>query len=194
MCAYDPNHFDIKKLRFEDIFTERMAGKECTKSLARRITLQLDSNSVSAESIFCNIKDLNSKLPIELPAINYSKVNTRDYKFVYGANIHKKPFSIVKINVNDPEESWEFKYDRDGRAYLPTEPVFVENPNAQSEDDGVLLVMCLAEDNDYLSILDAKNLTEIARAELPSEQIPEARGTFTFHGFFADSQNFKALN
>jgi len=40
----------------------------------------------------------------------------------------------------------------------------------------------LSDDVDYLSILDAKNLKEIARADLPKE----VKGTFTFHGFFAE--------
>ena len=36
-----------------------------------------------------------------------------------------------------------------------SEPIFVENPNATSEDDGVLLVMVLADNhNDFLSILE----------------------------------------
>ena len=73
---------------------------------------------------------------------------------------------------------------------VPSEPVFVENPDAKNEDDGVLLVMVLADgENDYLSVLDAKNLNEIARAELPNE----VRVTYSFHGFFADGYNFTKI-
>ena len=83
------------------------------------------------------------------------------------------------------------KYAKDGVDFLPSEPVFVENPNGTSEDDGVLLVMILTSDkNDFLSILDAKTLKEVARCELPEE----TKGAFTFHGFFADKQNFNALH
>lgn len=190
ICAYDANHFDIKKLRYEDMFTDRLIGKDCIKSVARRITIPLDLASFSSESIHCNIKDLNSNVAFELPTINYAKYNAKPYKYFYGLNYFKKPFSVVKMNVENPSEILEFKYDRDGKEYLPSEPVFVENPNGTSEDDGVLLIMVLANDNDYLSVLDAKSLTEIARAVLP----PEARGSMTFHGFFADSQNFKSLS
>jgi hypothetical protein len=49
--------------------------------------------------------------------------------------------------------------------------------------------MVLSNGNDFLSVLDAKDLTEIARAELP----PHARGTMTFHGFFADSKKYNSL-
>jgi hypothetical protein len=40
----------------------------------------------------------------------------------------------------------------------------------------------LSDDVDYLSVLDAKDLKEIARADLPKD----VKGTFTFHGFYAD--------
>ena len=73
---------------------------------------------------------------------------------------------------------------------MPSEPVFVENPSATSEDDGVLLVMVLSEKNDFLSILDARNLNEIAQGVVPEE----AKGAFSFHGFFADKKNFSKLN
>ena len=104
-------------------------------------------------------------------------MNTLPYKYTYGVNFYKRPYSVVKINVEDPNDALEYACD------TPTEPVFVENPNPTSEDDGVLLVMCLANESDYLSILDAKNMTEIARASLPSDLVPdESRGGYTFHG------------
>ncbi len=104
-------------------------------------------------------------------------MNTLPYKYTYGVNFYKRPFSVVKINVEDPNEALEYICD------TPTEPVFVENPNPTSEDDGVLLVMCLADESDYLSILDAKTMKEIAKASLPSDLVPvESRGGYTFHG------------
>ena len=66
----------------------------------------------------------------------------------------------------------------------PSEPVFVECPLGQNEDDGILLVICLNETSDFLSIIDAKNLTEICRANIPND----FKASFTFHGFF--SKNF----
>ena len=92
--------------------------------------------------------------------------------------------------MENPSQIWRKTYEADGRKFLPNEPVFVENPNPTSEDDGILLVMVLSDKNDFLSILDAKDLTEIAQAIVPEH----VRGAFTFHGFFADRKNFKALN
>ena len=70
-------------------------------------------------------------------------------------------------------------FSNQGENVLPSEPVFVENPGGESEDDGLFLVMVLSESNDYLSILDAKNLNEIARANMP-EQV---RGALTVKYF-----------
>jgi carotenoid cleavage dioxygenase-like enzyme len=154
------------------MFTDRLMGQPGFKPMARRIIVPLNVSSVSSDSVYCNIRDLNSNLSLELPNINYSKLNTLPYKYVYGANIYRNPLSIVKINVENEAEQWEFKFEK---GEIPTEPVFIENPNPQSEDDGVLLVMCLAADNDYLLVLDSKDLTEIARAVLPVE----AKGIFS---------------
>ena len=77
---------------------------------------------------------------------------------------------------------------------LPSEPVFVPRDNEKNEnaeeDDGVLLVIVLNDKGDFLSVLDAKTLKEVARCEIPED----VKGAFTFHGFFADNENFKALN
>jgi carotenoid cleavage dioxygenase-like enzyme len=165
------------------MFTDELDGY--SKTIARRITIPLDS-AASSESIYCNIKDLNSKYSLELPNINYSKYNSLPYKYAYGVNIYKKPYSVVKINVNNPEESWHHEMEK------PNEPIFVENPNGQSEDDGVLLCMCQTKGCYYLSILDAKDMKELARVDFKS--IPaESVGGYTFHGFFADDKTYKDL-
>ena len=57
------------------MFTDELDGY--SKTIARRITIPLDS-AASSESIYCNIKDLNSKYSLELPNINYSKYNDYD--------------------------------------------------------------------------------------------------------------------
>ncbi len=184
-CGYDPANYDINGLSYQDVFTERLVGKGTSHGLARRIIIPL-SESNKSESVYCNLKVLNIKHSLEFPIINYSKYNTLPYKYAYACNFfYKKPFSIVKINVDDPEESWEHEYE------LPTEPAFVESPNAKKEDDGILLVMVQSKKGDYLSILNANDMTEIARATLPEDMPAESRGGFAFHGFFADTENFK---
>ena len=64
---------------------------------------------------------------------------------------------------------------------FPGEPVFVAAPDAEAEDEGVLLSVVLDGDrgSSFLLVLDARDLSELARAEVP-HHIP-----FGFHGQFA---------
>ena len=59
--------------------------------------------------------------------------------------------------------------------------MFVARPDAEGEDDGVLLSVVLDADagTSFLLVLDARDLSELARAEVP-HHIP-----FGFHGQFA---------
>lgn len=56
----------------------------------------------------------------------------------------------------------------------------MEKPSAKSEDDGVLLsvVLDVQKKNSFLLVLDAKDLKEIARAQVPQHI------TFDLHGQF----------
>ncbi|HEY2216329.1 MAG TPA: carotenoid oxygenase family protein, partial [Solirubrobacteraceae bacterium] len=64
---------------------------------------------------------------------------------------------------------------------FPGEPVFVARPGAEREDDGVLLsvVLDVVAETSFLLVLDAADLSELARASVP-HHIP-----FGFHGQFA---------
>jgi carotenoid cleavage dioxygenase-like enzyme len=82
---------------------------------------------------------------------------------------------IVKIDVSDGATlSWSEP------GCYPGEPVFVAAPEAQREDDGVLLSVVLdaAAGASFLLALDAADLSELARAQVP-HHIP-----FSFHGQF----------
>ena len=83
---------------------------------------------------------------------------------------------IVKVDTTDgSHRAWH-----EPGSY-PGEPVFVRDPDARSEDDGVLLSVTLdaARERSYLLVLDAGSLEELARATVP-HAIP-----FGFHGQFA---------
>ena len=52
---------------------------------------------------------------------------------------------------------------------FPSEAIFVKDPHSTDEDGGVLLSTVISSDPSdpiYLLVLDAKNLTELARAEV----------------------------
>jgi beta,beta-carotene 9',10'-dioxygenase len=113
--------------------------------------------------------------PLELPRIDYGRVNGRPYRYVWGGGASSDFFdTIVKIDVTSGETlTW-----RDG---YPGEPVYVGRPGREEEDDGVLLSVVLEPDRGSSSmvVLDAATLTELARARVP-HHIP-----FGFHGQFS---------
>ncbi|KAK9702065.1 hypothetical protein K7432_011422 [Basidiobolus ranarum] len=55
----------------------------------------------------------------------------------------------------------------------PSEPIFIPRPNPTSEDDGILLSVILDGNNgtSFLLVLDAKELTEIARASFSQKHV-----------------------
>lgn len=122
-----------------------------------------------------------SNVPIELPRINYAKVNGRPYQYVYGTGVSIPGNfldNITKIDVNTGQATIWHKED-----HYPGEPVFVERPGAQTEDDGLLLSIVLdtKAQSSFLLVLDAKDLREIARALVPQHIC------FGFHGQYVKS-------
>lgn len=113
--------------------------------------------------------------PLELPRIDYGRVNGRPYRYVWGTGARAEFFdTIVKVDVTTGETlTW-------GEGY-PGEPVHVGRPGRTEEDDGVLLSVVLEPERGASSmvVLDAATLTELARARVP-HHIP-----FGFHGQFA---------
>lgn len=139
-----------------------------------RFKITLDSNKIERTTIAESL--------LELPRIFYQKYNTKPYQYVYGVgfqypNSPSDEISLLKINVNHGSKNeWKEK------GSLAGEPVFIPRPNAQKEDDGVLLsVVSNALCNcSYLLVLDAQSLEELARAEV-SQFIPYGLHGMYFH-------------
>lgn len=115
---------------------------------------------------------------MELPRIYYQKYNMHSYRYVYGVGF-KYPTSqddsiaIIKIDVQTGSiKEWK------EAGCLSGEPVFIPAPEGVKEDDGVLLSVGLANDRSFLLVLDARDLSELARAEVP-HRIP-----YGLHGIF----------
>uniref|UniRef100_A0A671PDM1 Retinal Mueller cells isomerohydrolase n=1 Tax=Sinocyclocheilus anshuiensis TaxID=1608454 RepID=A0A671PDM1_9TELE len=114
----------------------------------------------------------------EFPQINYKKYCGKNYTFAYGLGLnHFVPDRICKLNVKS-KETWIWQ---EPDAY-PSEPLFVQSPDAKDEDDGVLLSIVVkpgvTQRPAFLLILNATDLTEIARAEV-DVMIP-----VTLHGMY----------
>jgi beta,beta-carotene 9',10'-dioxygenase len=157
----------------EDLYLERLReGKPVAAPELTRFRLGVADRSVSRERL--------ADGEIELPRINYGRCNERPYRYVWGnANGDSGWLQrIVKIDTHDGATlSW------DAAGCYPGEPVFVARPQAEREDDGVLLSVVLdaAAESSFLLVLDAADLSELARASVP-HHIP-----FGFHGQFARS-------
>jgi torulene dioxygenase len=114
---------------------------------------------------------------MELPTIN-PRYLTQRHRFTYGcADRLKSSFmdGIVKFdNTTQQSVFWEVE------GHTPGEPIFVADPEGTAEDDGVLLTVVLNGyvDKSYLLVLNAKDLTEMGRAEMQGPM------SFGFHGAY----------
>jgi carotenoid cleavage dioxygenase-like enzyme len=137
----------------------------------RRFTIDVSAGTVSSRRL--------AEGTAELPRINYERCNSKTYQYVYAAGIDKPGESvffdtIVKFDLEGEVREWK----QEGQ--YPGEPVYVSQPNAQYEDEGILMTVVLdaPANNSYLLLLDARDLSEIARATVP-QHVP-----FGFHGAF----------
>jgi carotenoid cleavage dioxygenase-like enzyme len=155
----------------EDLYLERLrAGKPIQEPQLTRFRLRTSDRSVSRERL--------ADGDIELPRINYARCNERPYRYVWGNSNGPGGWldRIVKIDTTDGATlSWS------QAGCYPGEPVFVARPHAEREDDGALLSVVLdaSAGSSFMLVLDACDLSELARAEVP-HHIP-----FGFHGQFA---------
>lgn len=138
-----------------------------------RFTVSLKNSHVNSTVLFDG--------SFELPRIN-EMYNGYPYRYAYGSdqrllNKITDARPIFKIDTNSRQViSWE------EAGTLPGEPVFIPLPDAQTEDDGIILSIVLktqhTENNKnrnkdieqqtaFLLLLDAKSMTEIGRAEAP---------------------------
>jgi carotenoid cleavage dioxygenase-like enzyme len=154
----------------EDLYLERLrAGKPITDAHLERFRISPEAGTVSGERLV--------EEPIELPRINYGRCNERPYHYVWGVGAGSGWIDrIVKADVVERSST---TWSEEG--CFPGEPVFVAAPDADGEDEGVLLSIVLdgRTGNSFLLVLDAGSLDELARAEVP-HHIP-----FGFHGQFA---------
>ena len=144
------------------------------KNELRRFAIDVSDGTVSSRRLIDH--------SAELPRINYGQHNSRTYRYVYANGIARQGESgfldtVVKFDLAGDVKEWR----QEGQ--YPGEPVYVARPDAQSEDDGILLTVVLdaAAGNSYLLLLDAYDLSEIARARVP-QHVP-----FGFHGAYIRS-------
>lgn len=148
-------------------------GDKIPQSRFRRYTIDLNKNT-------CKF-DCMSDLSMELPRINYSKYNTKDYNYLYVNSMSKDSSFLNQISMINIHKNITNTWSEDD--CYPGEPVFVPNPKATTENDGVILSTVLDNKNkeSFLLIIDANNFEELARIKT-GDIIP-----LGFHGQFFKS-------
>jgi beta,beta-carotene 9',10'-dioxygenase len=162
-CTYDSARI------VEDLYLDRLRdGKPADRAELRRFRIDLSSGKVAHEQIAEGL---------ELPRINYGANNERPYRYVWGVDAESG--WLDRIVKTDVEAGTTIAWSEDGCS--PGEPVFVAAPGEDAEDDGVLLsvVFDSRSGRSVMLVLDAADLSEIARAEAP-HHIP-----YGFHGQFS---------
>ncbi len=125
----------------------------------------------------------NLGINIELPNIN-DRHRNKKYRYVYGVHSPRSnkhlAAEIVKYDLANNRSTHWFEKDM-----TVGEPIFVANPSASHEDEGVLIVLAshLKRNESKIVVLDARQLKELARADLP-QAIPPA-----LHGWFYGKTN-----
>ncbi|KAK4884106.1 hypothetical protein RN001_000377 [Aquatica leii] len=122
-------------------------------------------------------------LGCETPRINYEYYSGRKYRYYYAISADvdgDNPGTLIKVDTYKKTTStW-----CEDNCYC-SEPVFVPLPNAQKEDDGVLVLALLwgGTDTNHVGLLvvDAKTMLEIGRVEFVTPTpIPKC-----LHGWFS---------
>lgn len=136
-----------------------------------RFEIDLAAGTVSSRRL--------AETTMELPRIHYGLHNGRPYRYAYGITGDSEgpvvAHGLVKVDTQSGRHQ-EWSRPR----HYPGEPVFVPAPDAEAEDEGVVLSVVLDAEagTSKLVVLDAQSFQELASATVP-HAIP-----FGFHGLF----------
>ena len=112
----------------------------------------------------CEYKSSPTETP-ELPTLAPSVV-TKKHRYIYGINDSGKSTFADSLVKYDVETHTVKRWSRHG--HTAGEAIFVPDPQSTEEDGGVLLTVVLdgIEGKSYLLVLDARDLTELAKAHV----------------------------
>jgi beta,beta-carotene 9',10'-dioxygenase len=166
LCAYPDSGI------VEDLYLERLrAGRPVQGATLTRFRVPVSGHGAVEREVL-------AEQDLELPRIAYGSRNERPYRYVWGNGTGAGGW-LERISKVDVESGHMLTWSQPG--LYPGEPVFVASPDDEAEDAGALLSVVLDADaqRSFLLVLDAADLAELARAELP-HHVP-----FSFHGQFA---------
>lgn len=177
--------------RGEDIIIDACISKEASAVNNRIIDQLAGDSSTRAHPKFKRyilktgrsiaVEEILSSESIELPSIHYQRHNGQNYRYAYGVStnlLHPENMDNQLIKMDTHTGNSKIWAQED---CYPGEPVFVATPDGTKEDEGILLSIVLnaIKGRSFLLVLDAQNMDEIGRAEVP-HHIP-----FGFHGIYS---------
>ena len=172
LCRYEDltilDNLLLKNMRYIDLRPNLTVTRYSLNNISSAINAGPTAIQRVTETCLCDRQ-------LELPRIHPGFLR-KDYRYVYGIDSEKSSFQLVtKIDLKTGERlSWSIDRGVTG------EPIFVPDPNGVDEDDGCVLVVVLDANKQTSSmfVLNAKDMTEMARAEVP-QIVP-----LGFHGAF----------
>lgn len=162
----------------QDLYLSNLDSAQQNPDIALpvRWTIDLKNKSIISEKL--------SDKGVELPRINYRRNNKSEYGCFYAVGENEKGDflnQLVKVGLTESQTRHQIWYEQD---CYPGEPVFVANPSLSQpkEDDGILISLVTngKAGDSFLLVLNASDMSELARAPLP-HIIP-----FNFHGQFKE--------
>lgn len=111
---------------------------------------------------------------VEFPK-NNEKVLMKNYRYVYLRDAEAYFFnSVIKVDIINVNISIF------GDGHFVSEPIFIANPQAQSEDDGLIFMNVIDTDKrlSYIVYLNTKDLTLVYKAYLPILIPPALHGIY----------------
>ncbi|CAG7834316.1 unnamed protein product [Allacma fusca] len=150
------------------------------------VTLKSEATAVRKGNLVTLTPEiLSTEKGMELPAINRS-FQSKKYDMFYGSSCFNESVYTNAIGKITPKKK-ETIFWKSSNFEFPGEPTFIPNPTSEAgeEDNGVLLsaVTDIRKDkDDYLLVLDAKDLKEIARASFKARVPQGLHGCFVPNG------------
>ncbi|KAJ2949968.1 hypothetical protein O0L34_g11293 [Tuta absoluta] len=178
LCAYkDAKVLDAMYIHAIETMQENADYADWFRGRPKRLELDLEAPNLSKVQ-----PRLLAELGCETPRIHYDLYNGRPYKYFYAISSDvdaENPGAIIKVDTKNGKTTTWSKPD-----CYPSEPIFVPTPDAKEEDDGVLLSALVWSSARpcavALLVLDARTMTELARAEF----VTPSPAPKCLHGWF----------
>lgn len=178
--------FQARPLRFVFPLKYPKEGGDSTKNLITLSGSTATAYSLSDGSVYC-MPELLADSVCEFGTVNFQKYFGKKYQYFYSSDLGSNTDSFGKMSkVNVDEKTRKEWYEEN---VYPGEGLFIPAPNAQSEDDGVVITSLLwggEETNRVgLLVLDGKTFKEIGRCEFKDLKTPIPK---CFHGHYVDER------